>query len=216
MNPSSAPITGMAEALAAVLLVAVAVSLRPLRCIGPAGPAWVWVGTWAAMPVLWSLDRLLANPIVPVMSLAPLSVLLAGWPLTVVMMAPMALLAGLAGHLEPFEAVHRLLWLGLAPATLTLLLGAASRRWLPRHLFIYILVRGFFAIIVALALAGAAALAVAPTVWPASGLARGDQWLGTLLAAFGEATISGLVVAALVAFRPHHLSTYTDRLYLPR
>ena len=216
MDAPAPSIIGMAEALVAVFLVAVAISLRPLRCVGGAGPAWLWVATWAAMPVLWSLDRLLANPIVPVLSLAPLSVLLAGWPLTVVVMVPVTLAASLAGQLDPVEAVHRRVWLGLAPATLTLLLGVASRRWLPRHLFVYILVRGFFAIGVALALASVGALAFAPAGAPASGLAPGDQWLAALLAAFGEATTSGLVVAALVAFRPHQLATYTDRLYLPR
>lgn len=216
MDPAATSIASMAEALLAVFLVAVAVSLRPLRCVGGAGPAWLWVATWAAMPVMWSLDRLLGNPIVPVMSLAPLSVLLAGWPLTVVVMIPVTLAASLAGQLDAVEAVHRLVWLGLVPATLTLLFGAASRRWLPRHLFVYILVRGFFAIVVALALAGIAGSAFAPALEHTGGLAPGDRWLATLLAAFGEATTSGLVVAALVAFRPHQLATYTDRLYLPR
>ena len=215
MDLAATSIASMAEALIAVFLVAVAVSLRPLRCIGAGGPAWVWVATWAVMPMMWCIDRLTDNPTVPLLSLAPLSVLLAGWPLTVVMMVPVALVAGWAGQLDAVEAIHRFVWVGLAPATLALLLGAASRRWLPRHLFVYILVRGFFAIVISLALAGSVGLAFAPALASPSGLAPGDQWLATLLAAFGEATSCGLLVAALVAFRPQELATYTDRLYLP-
>jgi hypothetical protein len=162
MDVAAASITPMAEALVAVFLVATAVSMRPLRCIGAGGPAWIWVATWAVMPMMWCIDRLIGNPTVPLLSLAPLSVLLAGWPLTVVMMVPVALLTGWAGQLDAAEAIHRFVWVGLAPATLALLLGAASRRWLPRHLFVYILVRGFFAIVIALALAGSVGLAVAP------------------------------------------------------
>ena len=55
------------------------------------------------------------------------------------------------------QALHRAVWLGLVPATLAVLVGAAMRRWLPRHLFVYILGRGFFA--TAMAVAGAGALA---------------------------------------------------------
>jgi uncharacterized membrane protein len=37
-----------------------------------------------------------------------------------------------------------------------------------------------------------------------------------VLAAFGDAFITGMLVAIFVAFRPQWLATYTDRLYLPR
>jgi uncharacterized membrane protein len=36
------------------------------------------------------------------------------------------------------------------------------------------------------------------------------------LAASGDAFITGMLVAIFVAFRPHWLATYSDRLYLPR
>jgi uncharacterized membrane protein len=40
--------------------------------------------------------------------------------------------------------------------------------------------------------------------------------LARLLAAFGDAFITGMLVAIFVAFRPEWLATYTDRLYLPQ
>ena len=208
----------MVEALVAVFLLAVAISLRPLRCVGGAGPAWVWVATWAAMPVLWSLDRLLgqsdragdvAGAAVRCCSPAGRS--------TVVVMVPVTLAASLAGQLDPVEAVPSP---GLArpgagdadaPAGrgVASLAAAASVRLHPGARLLRDR-RG----------AGAGerrrAGVRARRVRTRAGSRPGDRWLAALLAAFGEATTSGLVVAALVAFRPHQLATYTDRLYLPR
>jgi uncharacterized membrane protein len=43
-----------------------------------------------------------------------------------------------------------------------------------------------------------------------------DVVLARGLTAFGDAFITGMLVAIFVAFRPEWLATYTDRLYLPK
>ena len=43
-----------------------------------------------------------------------------------------------------------------------------------------------------------------------------DVMLARGLTAFGDAFITGMLVAIFVAFRPQWLATYADRLYLPR
>ncbi|MBI5255075.1 MAG: hypothetical protein HY855_01140 [Burkholderiales bacterium] len=189
-----------------------ALLLRPWRAVGPDGPPWPWLAWWAALPLLWGADRYAAMPIVQPLSGAALLVLLAGWPLAVLALVPVALVTGWAGALPPVEALHRLVWLGIVPATLALGLGAALRRWLPNHLFIYILGRGFFATMLAAAAAGALAL------WQIGapvGSEPADVLLARWLAASGEAFLTGMLVAIFVAFRPHWLATYSDRLYLP-
>jgi uncharacterized membrane protein len=93
-----------------------------------------------------------------------------------------------------------------------LVLGAGMRRWLPNHLFIYILGRGFFATALAIASAGIAAALLFGV--PAS-LNPADVMLARGLAAFGDAFITGMLVAIFVAFRPQWLATYADRIYLP-
>ncbi len=45
-------------------------------------------------------------------------------------------------------------------------------------------------------------------------LQPGDLVLARFLAAWGDAFLSGMVVAIFVAFRPQWLATYADRLYL--
>ena len=186
--------------------------LRPWRVVGGIGPPWPWLAWWAAMPLLWGADRYARMPIVQPLSGAALLVLCAGWPLAMLSLLPVAALTMWAGGLDAAEALHRLAWLGVVPGTLALALGAALRRWLPQHLFVYILGRGFFATMVAAALAGALSLAVSGT--PA-GTAVDDLLLARWLAASGEAFLTGMLVAIFVAFRPQWLATYSDRLYLP-
>jgi uncharacterized membrane protein len=115
------------------------------------------------------------------------------------------------GGLDPWDGLHRLVWTGLVPATGALALGAAIRRWLPKHLFVYILGRGFFAT----AIAGSAAglLSVSLHGVPAS-LAAEDIALARFLAAWGDAFLTGMLVAIFVAFRPQWLATYADRIWL--
>jgi len=103
--------------------------------------------------------------------------------------------------------------LGIAPATLAVAMGAALRRWLPHHLMIYILGRGFFITAIAGTLAGAASAALQGVP---VGTSLDDMLLARGFAAWGDAFITGMLVAIFVAFRPGWLATYTDKLYLPR
>lgn len=200
------------DAVVALAGVVFALALRPWRAAPAMGPPWPWLAAWAALPLLWSADRLVAMPILQPLSGAALLVLMAGWPLAVPAMALAAALTALAGPLGVFEALHRMVWFGIVPGTLAVMLGAALRRWLPRHLMIYILGRGFFATLAALAATAVLALASDP---PPHGTEIGDLLLGRWLAAFGEATLTGMLAAIFVAYRPQWLATYSDRIYLP-
>jgi uncharacterized membrane protein len=196
--------------LAAVTL---ALALRPWRGLGAGGPPWPWLAWWALLPALWGADRYVATPVAQPLSGACLLMLMAGWPLTVLALLPVAGLTLLLAALPAAEALHRLVWLGLVPATLAVGFGAALRRWLPNHLFVYILGRGFFTTAAAGALAGAASALLHAQP---GGLAAADVVLGRWLAAWADAWLCGMLVAIFVAYRPQWLATYADRLYLPR
>jgi len=195
-----------------LLATALALWLRPWRLVGPDGPPTPWWVLAACMPLLWSLDLASKIAIAQPLSFAPLLVLLAGWPMAVLICWPVAIAAALLAPLDPLEACHRLLWLGIAPATFALAIGALLRRILPHHFFVYIIARAFLGTIAASTLAAAGAIALHPTP---VGTAEDDLLLARLLAAFGEAFLTGMVTAIGVAFRPHWLATYSDRLYLP-
>ena len=193
--------------------LAVALALRPWRAVAGSTLPWPALAWWALMPVLWSADRLSAVPVLQPLAGSCLLMLMLGWPLAVLMLVPVAAATMLVGGLSALEALDRGVWLGVVPATLAMFIGAALRRWLPHHLFVYILGRGFFATALAVAAAGAlaAGLQAAPV-----GLSEHDLRLARWLFAWADAFITGMLVAIFVAFRPQWLATYADRIYLPR
>ena len=200
------------DVLLALSALALAVALQPWRAVPAQGLPLAALAWWACLPLLWSADRASAVAVLQPLSGSCLLMLMLGWPAAVLAVAAVAGCLLLTGMQAP-EALHRAVWLGLVPATLSMGLGAALRRWLPHHLFIYILGRGFFATAIAAALAGAG------SVWlhgVPPGLSPADMVLARGLAASGDAFITGMLVAIFVAFRPGWLATYADRIYLPR
>jgi uncharacterized membrane protein len=201
------------ELALAALALGAALSLRPWRVVGRDGPPGLWLAWALLMAVFWSADRLAAIPMAQPLSGACLLMLMMGWPLAMLALLPVTGLAALGTDLGAIELLHRLVWLGIVPATLALLMGAALRRWMAHHLFVYIFGRGFFITALAGTLAGAL------SAWlhgvPDSLLTE-DLLLGRGLAAWGDAWLCGMIVAILVAFRPQWLATYADRIYLPK
>lgn len=192
--------TGTASALA------VALALRPWRQLrGPLlTPA---LGALVLLPPLWLTPQLMPEGLGVQFSGASLLVLLLGWPLALPVLALVALLVWWLGSASVLDVASRLWWLGVVPATLALGLGGALRRWLPANPFIYTLGRGF--------------LGTAVAVFPAAALM---QWAHPLavdralvaawLMAWGDAFLTGLLVAVFVAFRPQWLATWSDARYL--
>lgn len=204
----------MVVEVALVLLSATAaLALRPWRALGPSGPPWPWLAWAAVMPLLWTSDRLVQIPAAQPLSGACLLMLMTGWPLAVLTLVVVAAATAWLGGLGLDDTLHRLLWLGLVPATFGVLIGAMIRAWLPRHLMVYILGRGFLATALSGVLAGLIATQVEG---PRLGLSLPEMMLGRGLAAWGDAMLSGMLVSIFVAFRPEWLSTYHDRIYLPR
>lgn len=191
---------------------AIAAWLRPWRTLDGHAVPWPWLAIWAMLPVLWGLDRYTASPSVLSMSGASLFMLFAGWPLAVLAMLPVGVFIAYAGPMPALEALHRVAWWGIVPATLALGIGAGLRRWAPNHVFVYILGRGFIGTIVAVALARLMGHALHG---PAGGSSADDQMIADVLAAFGEGFITGMFTAIVVAFQPQWLATYADRIYLP-
>lgn len=200
------------DVLLGLLAVGLALALRPWRAMARSSPPWPALAWWAVLPLMWSLDTITGMPVLQPLSGVCVLLLMLGWPLAVLMLVPVGAVMALMADLGALDALHRTVWLGLVPATLAMGVGAAMRRWLPRHLFVYIMGRGFFA--TAMAVAGAGALAAWLYGVPAN-LSLDDVVLARGLAAWGDAFLTGMLAAIFVAFRPDWLATYTDRIYLP-
>lgn len=198
--------------LALVLVaVAVAVALRPWRQFGAGFPLSAWLACLVLLPWLWASQRALPGGVALQMSGAGLLVLMFGWPLAVLSLVPIALVGSWIAGLPWAMALNLLAWNGVAVASLALLLGLATRRWLPRHPFVFILGRGFIVTALAMMVAGTFASLAAPLP---PGTELGTLLIGHWLMAWGEAFATGMLTAIFVAFRPEWLASWSDARYL--
>ncbi|WP_240635948.1 energy-coupling factor ABC transporter permease [Caldimonas tepidiphila] len=207
-----APVQLLLESALVLPAVLVALWLRPWRVLRATHLQHPWLAAMVVLPWVWSLHAAMPGGTLLQMSGACLLVLMFGWPLAVVSLPPIAALGAWLGGLDAGLSLGLLTWNGIVPATLALGVGWATRRWLPQHLFVYILARSFLGTAVALSAASIAGL-----LWQGGPetLSFGDMVIGHWLMAWGEAVATGMLTAVFVAFRPDWLLTYSDRLYLP-
>lgn len=192
--------------------VAVALLFRPWAVLRVQALRNAWFAAVVLLTCLWAAQSMLPASLPSQFSGACLLVLMFGWPLAVLTVLGVALAAaGLLGEAW-ITAVQDAAWLGVLPATLALAIGLALRRWLPKHLFVFILGRAFLGTALAMSLAGALHILVL-------GHPRGTDVTTLLMAdwlmAWGEAFMTGALVAVFVAFRPEWLFTWSDARYLP-
>lgn len=194
------------ETTGTAMALGVALALRPWRLLrGPLiTPA---IGALVLLPPLWLTPQLMPEGLHVQFSGASLLVLMLGWPLALPVLALVALLVWSLGSAGALDVVARLWWLGVVPATLALGLGGALRRWLPPNPFVYTLGRGFLGSAVAV-------FAAAALMQWAHPVAADRALVAAWLMAWGDAVLTGLLVAVFVAFRPQWLATWSDARYL--
>ena len=202
------------EAGVVIVSVALALALRPWRLLaGHPRLLTPLLATLVILPWLWALPALHHMPLQLQWSGAVLVLLMFGWPLAIPVLL---LVAGIAWAISPMgaeAAIALAVWQGLLPATLALLLGAALRRWLPPHPFIYVLGRGFLGAVLCLFAAGLLAQAFsAPLPGVSDNLGKVARWL----MAWGDAFVTGMLTAVFVAFKPEWLLTWSDARYLAK
>lgn len=200
------------EAALALLALAVALALRPWRLLlGHPALATPLLAMLVVLPWLWALPALQRMPLQLQWSGAVLVLLMLGWPLAVPVLLAVGALAWAVSSLTPAAALSLAVWQGVVPATLALLLGAALRRWLPPHPFIYVLGRGFLGAVLCLFASSQLAQALgAELPGVSSELGRVARWL----MAWGDAFVTGMLTAIFVAFKPQWLMTWSDARYL--
>ena len=205
----------LSPSLAALLVAAaagIALPFRPFAVLREPNLRAPWFAALVILPFAWSTLRVPGGLSLQ-LSGACLLVLMFGWPLAVWTVLPVAAVSAWLLGASPAQGIELAAWHGVVPATLALAIGIAVRRWLPQHLFVYILGRGFIGTALALMAAGAVATFVRPL--PA-GADAATMLLGNWLMAWGEALLTGMLTAIFVAYRPQWLLTWSDRRYLPR
>ena len=203
------------ETVVAAVMVFAALWLRPWRMLGGALLSPFLAGL-VLLPWFWMLPQMLPRSLVAggisvQLSGACLMTLLLGWPLAVVLLSGVAAVVWLVGSLEPEVWLSQWVWIGLVPATLTLALGAVLRRWLPAQVFVYILGRGLLGTALCIFLAGVLYELLYHLV---GGVGVEQALVARWLMAWGDAFLTGMLVAIFVAFKPEWLATWSDQRYL--
>jgi uncharacterized membrane protein len=196
-----------------ILALGAALWLRPWRMLSGGQRLTPLLATLTVVPWLWAMPTLHKMPLQLQGSGACLVVLMLGWPLAVPVLCGVGLIALLISPMDWETALDLTVWLGLVPATLALALGAAVRRWIGLHLFVYVLVRAFLGTVLCVFAAGLLAQ------WAGHSLPGIDDDLGLVarwLVAWGDAFLTGMFTAIMVAFKPEWLATWSDRLYLEK
>lgn len=177
----------------------------------------LFLGVCVALMVLWSLKAGVRPGLnFHILGTTLLMLMFGGW-LAVVGIG-LVLVAVTVYGMSGWETYSlNALLMGALPASASWGVYRFTQRLLPRHLFIYIFICGFFGAAAAMAAAGIGSAAVLVL----SGAYGLDQLLYEylpyfLLMVFPEAILTGSFVALLVVYRPHWVWTYDEQAYLGR
>jgi uncharacterized membrane protein len=197
----------------AVILTCLCASLwlKPWRMLVGTELLTPLLATLVLLPWLWALPSLHHMPLQLHWSGAPLVTLMLGWPLAVLAFVAVGVTTTLISATSVDAAAALIAWQGLLPATFALLLGAALRRWVSHHPFVYVLGRGFWGSVLCIF---AASLLAQWTGYALPNVGSGLSVIAFWLMAWGDAFITGMMCAIFVAFKPYWLATWSDQMYL--
>lgn len=198
------------EVALGLIAIAAALSLRPWRMLRGAllTPALAAV---VLLPWLWLMPQKMPQGLQIQLSGASLLVLVLGWPLAVPVLALVALAVWAIGHNDAATVLSQWVWIGLAPATITLGIGQMLRRWLPPNPFVYTLGRGFLGTAAAVFLSGVLLEVLHRLV---GGEVAEQVLIARWLMAWSDAFLTGMCTSIFVAFAPQWLATWSDARYL--
>jgi uncharacterized membrane protein len=200
------------------LLVALAVLWRavlraPWRRMQAPTVLSAWCAFIIVLPLLWHFGVPLARGF---------ELHLLGLSLFALMFGPRFAKIGIALATVAYTVLYDGLWanlgvnlllLAILPAWSSASLLHATQRYLPHHLFIYLLGNGFFGAMLVVALTNLAGLATFELGTLSSPVADGTvPYL--LLLAFGEAFLTGFMLTILTVYRPEWVMTFDDHMYL--
>jgi uncharacterized membrane protein len=188
------------------------------RFLPEGGQQHAWLAGLVAIAFLWTLQVKTGDGLAFGMLGAALYALLFGRGRAFV-----GLLLALALHTALAEGAWRNLGLNallfaLLPALVASSLQRLLETRLPSNVFIFIIGNGLFVTAATTAVTSIALLllSMAVAAAPSASLHLSDYVGYSLLLAWGEAIVSGMIFSSLVIFRPRLVLTYSEDRYLPK
>lgn len=185
--------------------------LRDLRCLN------LWCAAIAIVFTLWSIRSGIKPGLGMHLLGATVLMLMFGPRLAQLALYAVTAVAAFAGMGDAGAYPANALLAGAVPVWVSWALLGAVKRWLPRQIFVFILAGGFFngGLAMAASVVMAAGLHAAAGSYAPAYLA--EYYLPyALLLAWGEAFMTGMLVALMVAYYPQWIPLFDDRAYLAR
>jgi uncharacterized membrane protein len=176
-----------------------------------------WLGCVVSLALLWQMEITAERGLVLHLSGAALAVAMFRVPAALLALC-LALAATTAnGHGEWSMFGPNAVLVALLPVWLMAGWMDLVRRFLPKHMFVFIFGNGFFGAAVVMLIVGV----LLSVLLALAGVASFDHWRHAwlpyvLLLSFSEASLSGMVLTLLVVYRPEWVATFDDREYLRR
>ncbi|OWW20498.1 hypothetical protein AYR66_14385 [Noviherbaspirillum denitrificans] len=172
-----------------------------------------WCCAIILLPMLWRFSVPLSGGPVLHMAGLPIFVLMFGRRLAMTGAALSVLAYTIAFDAQWLNLGLNLLLLAVLPAYCGDALMRATERFLPRHMFVYLLGNGFFGTMAMLALLNMLSLGVYYAIVSAA-TASGDALAYMLLLSWGESFLTGLLLTMFTVYRPEWVLTFDDNVYL--
>lgn len=178
-----------------------------------------WLGLTVALILMWSMPSKV-GAIDLHLAGASIAALMFGARLASVSLAVALGISGHAQQLSGPELALQGITFTMLPALLTVTLQRLIQARLPRHIFVYLFVCGFGATLIANALSVLAFAWAYDLDWanhPFRATTLPDDFLAyRLLLCWGEAMLTGMLIAIFVVYRPRWVSTFRDDVYLAK
>ena len=130
---------------------------------------------------------------------------------------PVAFLGVYAIQGSYVEASQHYLMVCALPTFFAYLTIKVIHRFIPKHLFVLILGNGYVAAFVSVILTGTLLLILKLLFGDASNHIDFEGWLlGLIIIAFMEGSLSGMLLAIFLIFRPNWVATYNEEAYMSR
>jgi uncharacterized membrane protein len=175
----------------------------------------VFLGACVALGLLWSIKAGIKPGLNFHVLGATLLTLMFGPYLALIAMALVLLLVTLAGAAGMESYGINFLLMALLPVGISYAIFRWADRKLPNHFFVYVMVDGFFAAALAMALLGfATCFILAEAGAYTTHYLRSEYLPFYMLMAWSEALLTGMAATLMAAYRPEWLATFDDRRYL--
>lgn len=172
-----------------------------------------WCCAIILLPMVWRFSVPLAGgPVIHMVGL-PIFVLMFGRRLAMTGAALSVFAYTLAFNGLWFNFGLNLILLAILPAFCGEALMRATERYLPRHMFVYLLGNGFFGAMAMLSILNLLSLGVYHAVMPAAHYGA-DTLAYMLLLSWGESFLTGLLLTMFTVYRPEWVLTFDDNVYL--